>query len=148
LFPPRPELRPGPPRWSAGPGAVSTADLNGDHIHDLLVANSGSNDVLVYLGTGGGAFGPAHTFFAGTSPASITVADLNGDHRPDLIVANEGSNDVTLLLGQGQGASWTLTAGPRLKAGTGPVSTTVADISGPQRVPDGIPDLVVTNSQS
>ena len=74
---------------------------------------------------------------------------LGHDGIPDLIVANEGSNDVSLLLGQGQGSSWTLKAGPRLQAGgVGPVATTVADITGPRGVPDGIPDLVVTNSQS
>ncbi len=131
------------------PGAVSVADLNGDGLPDLIVANSGSNDVLVYLGTGNGQFSPVQTFFAGTNPAGVTAGDLNGDGVPDLIVANEGSNDVSVLLGQGQGSSWTLTAGPRLQAGgVGPVATTVADVTGPRGVPDGIPDLVVTNSQS
>ncbi|HJZ94453.1 MAG TPA: VCBS repeat-containing protein, partial [Gemmataceae bacterium] len=131
------------------PGAVSTADLNGDRVPDLVVANSGGNNVLVYLGTGNGEFGPAHSFFAGTNPAAITVTELNGDTLPDLVVANEGSNDVTLLLGQGQGSSWTLTPGPRVRsAGQGPVSTVVRDVTGPGRRPDGIPDLVVTNSQS
>ena len=41
------------------PGAVTLADLNGDGIPDLIVANSGSNNVLVYPGLGNGQFGPA-----------------------------------------------------------------------------------------
>ena len=41
------------------PGAVKLADLNGDGIPDLIVANSGSNNVLVYPGLGNGQFGPA-----------------------------------------------------------------------------------------
>src|SRR5262249_51834222 len=104
------------------PGAVQSADLNGDGIPDLTVANSGSNEVFVSLGLGTGQSGPARKSFTGTNPAGVTVADLNGDGIPDLVVADEGSNDVTLLLGQGQGASWTLLPGPRLNAqGIGPV---------------------------
>ena len=65
------------------PGAVKLADLNGDGIPDLIVANSGSNNVLVYPGLGNGQFGPAvnggHGFFTGTNPVGITVADFNGD---------------------------------------------------------------------
>ena len=129
------------------PGAVTVADLNGDTIPDLIVANSGSNNVLVYPGNSDGTFGQAvnggHGFFAGTNPAGITVADVNGDGRPDLVVANKGSNDVSILLNQSQGNSFTFTPGPRLKAGSGPVSTVVQDVTG-----DGIPDVLVSNSQS
>src|SRR5262249_17505229 len=130
----------GPGDGLLAPGAVTTADLNRDGWLDLQIANSGANNVLVYLGTGGGQFGPAQTYFAGTNPVGITVDDLNGDQLLDLVVANEGSNDVSLLLGQGQGAAWTLTPGPRLAAGLGPVSTTVQDVTGDDR-----PDILVTN---
>jgi hypothetical protein len=136
------------------PGAVVLADLNGDGIPDLIVANSGSNNVLVYLGLIGGQFGPevngGKGFFVGTNPVGITVADVNSDGIPDLVVANQGSNDVSVLLGQGQGPSWTLRPGPRLQAGLGPVATTVADLVGPngQGGPDGKPDILVTNSGS
>src|SRR5207302_196844 len=98
---------------------------------------------LVYLGLGNGQFAPARSFFAGTNPVGITIADLNGDGIPDLVAANEGSNDVTILLGQGQALGWTLVPGPRLRAGAGPVSTTVHDLTG-----DGIPDILVANSRS
>jgi hypothetical protein len=138
------------------PGAVAVTDLNADGIPDLVVANSGSNNVLVYLGQGDGRFAPARSFFAGTNPTGVSVAFLQDDlvpdpadpsrlidRTPDLVVANEGSNDVTILLGQGQGAGWTLAPGPRLRAGAGPVSTTVGDATG-----DGVPDIVVANSQS
>jgi hypothetical protein len=146
------------------PGAVRVADLNGDGIQDLVVANSGGNDVLVYLGLGDGRFGPARSFFTGTNPAGVTVAFLDDDlvpdpadpsrmidPTPDLVVANEGSNDVTVLLGRGQGTNWTLADGPRLRlfdpatgrAGVGPVSTTVQDVTG-----DGVPDLLVSTRQS
>jgi hypothetical protein len=125
------------------PNAVKLADLNGDGIPDLIVANGGGNDVLVYPGLADGRFGPAYSFFAGTDPVSVTVADLNGDGHPDLVVANQGSNDVSVLYGQGQGADWTLTEGPRLKAGFGPTATAVADVYG-----NGTPDILVANGQS
>ena len=124
------------------PGAVTLADLNGDGIPDLIVANSGANDVVVYLGLAGGGFGPAHTFPVGTDPVSVTVADLTGD-IPDLVVANEGSNDLSILRGKGQGQNWTLTPWLRLTTGIGPTSTVVRDVYG-----NGIPDILVSDSQS
>jgi hypothetical protein len=125
------------------PGAISTRDLNGDGRLDLVLANSGGNSIRVYLGLGNGQFGPALDFFVGTNPASFSIDDLNGDGRLDLAVTNQGSNDVSILLGQGQGDQWTLTPGPRLKVGTGPVAITVADVNA-----SGFLDLIVSNSQS
>jgi large repetitive protein len=129
------------------PGAVKLADLNNDGILDLIVANSGSNNVLVYPGLGNGTFGPAlndgHGFFTGTDPVGITVADVNGDGRPDLIIANEGSNDVSILINVKEGNSFTFVPGPRLNVGIGPVKTVVTDVLG-----DGVPDLLVANSGS
>ncbi len=127
------------------PGAVKAADMNGDGIPDLIVANSGGNDVLIYPGLGDGQFGPpvggTEGFAVGTDPTGLTVADLNG--QPDLIVANTGSNDITVLLGQGTGSAWTMTNGPRLTAGYGPVATAVGDFNH-----DGKLDIAVSNSQS
>src|SRR5262249_41365555 len=39
------------------PGPEAVADLNGDGLPDLVVANSGSNNVLVFPGLKGGGFG-------------------------------------------------------------------------------------------
>jgi len=128
------------------PGAVVLADLNGDGIPDLIVANSGGNNVLVYPGLGNGQFGPelngGKGFFTGTNPVGITVAKLNG--RPDLVIANEGSNDVSILLNVATAdGGFTFVPGPRLQAGLGPTSTVVED--GPGNV---FPDLLVSASGS
>ena len=102
------------------PGTPVLADLNGDGIPDLIVPNSGGNNVLVYPGLPGGGFGPAmnngNGFFTGTNPVSVVVADVNGDGRPDLIVANKGSNDVSILLNEPAGDSFTFVQGPRLRS--------------------------------
>src|SRR5262249_1266714 len=125
------------------PNTVKLADLNGDGIADLVVANGGGNNVLVYLGVNGGGFSPAHTFFAGTNPTGLTSSDLNGAGMLDLVVANQGSNDISILFGHGQGESWTLMPGPRLRAGLGPTATVVQDVNG-----DGLLDILVANSAS
>ncbi|MBV8267849.1 MAG: VCBS repeat-containing protein, partial [Planctomycetaceae bacterium] len=130
------------------PGAVTEADLDGDGISDLIVANCCGNDVLIYPGLGNGQFGPAQAFAVGTDPVGITVADLNG--RPDLVVADEGSNDIAVLLNvPTPGGGFTFTNGPRLqlktptKQGIGPVATTVLTPPG-----GGPADLLVSNSGS
>ena len=123
------------------PGAVKLADLNGDGIPDLIVANSGSNNVLIYPGLGNGQFGPAlnggHGYFAGTNPV--------GHHRgqpqrplPDLVVADKGSNDVSILLNQSQqgGAiSFDAGAAARSPAGSGrsPRSSATSPAAAPSR---------------
>ncbi len=127
---------------------MALADLNGDGIPDLIVANSGSNNVLIYPGLGNGQFGPAinggHGYFVGTDPVGITVADLSGP-LPDLVVADKGSNQVSILLNQSQqGGTISFSAGPRLNSGgSGPVSTVVGNFTG-----GAYPDILVTNSGS
>jgi hypothetical protein len=135
------------------PSAVSLSDLNGDGIPDLVVANGGGNNILVYPGLTGGGFGPeadgGRGFFVGTNPVSVTVQDLNGDGLPDLTVANQGSNDVSVLLGERRpDGSWTLTPGPRLDAhGAGPDSTAVRFVPDPKGGP-ALPHILVANGGS
>ena len=130
------------------PGAVTLADLTGNGILDLIVANSGSNNVLIYMGKGNGTFDTTalnggHGFFTGTNPVGITVADVNGDGRPDLIVADKGSNDVSILFNEKVGNSFTFVPGPRLSAGLGPVATALVDLNG-----NGRPDLLIADSSA
>jgi FG-GAP-like repeat len=135
------------PSTPVSPGAVKLADLNRDGIPDLIVADTGSNKVLIYGGLGRGQVGPpiggGDGFPANTNPVGITVADLTGDGLPEIVIANKGSNDVLILLNQSQGDSLSFTTGSRLPAGSGPVSTVVSDFNG-----DGIPDILVNHSGS
>jgi hypothetical protein len=90
------------------PAGVTVADVNGDGIPDLLIANQGSNDVSVVFGSydAGGAWvgtpGP-RLKSGGDGPLAVTVRDQTGNGVPDLVVANGGSGTVTLLPGVGQG---------------------------------------------
>ena len=140
----------------AAPGAVKLADLDGDHVADLIVPNTGGNSVLIYKGRGDGTFEAGESIFTGSNPTSVTVNDLDHDGHIDLVVTNRGSNTVAVFYGQAVSDSQTIagtTAIPfragalsRLPSGSGPVDAQVVSLPNP----DGSMQtgLVVTNSTS
>jgi hypothetical protein len=126
--------------------SIAVADLNGDGVPDLAVANwcvvgsvcvSGSVGIL--LGKGDGTFRAPMTYSSsGNNAHTVEVADLNGDGKPDLVVTNINSGTVAVLLGNGNG-----TFQPAVTYSSGgptPISVAVADINN-----DGKPDLLVAN---
>ncbi|MEM9214194.1 MAG: VCBS repeat-containing protein [Cyanobacteria bacterium P01_F01_bin.150] len=124
----------------ARPFAVAIADLNGDGIVDLTVANRNDSTVSILLGDGSGGFSASTDFATGINPHGLAIADFDGDGDADLAVANRGSNNVSVLLGNGLGS---FSAPTNIATGTGPRNVTIADLNG-----DGVPDLVVTNQNS
>ncbi len=90
------------------PVSVTVADVTGDSIPDLLVANQGSNDISVIFGSYDadgdwvGIPGP-RLKSGGDGPLAVAVRDLSSDGIPDLVVTNGGSGTITLLPGVGQG---------------------------------------------
>jgi FG-GAP-like repeat len=90
------------------PASVTVADINGDGVPDMIVADQDSNDVSILFGTFDadgnwmGLVGP-RLKSGGDGPIAVTVRDLNSDGTPDLVVTNGGSGTVTLLPGVGQG---------------------------------------------
>jgi hypothetical protein len=92
-----------------GAAAVAVADVNGDGMLDVVVANcSGSisdctgtaGNMGVLLGKGDGSFQTAVTYPSGsTFPFAVAVGDVNGDGRPDIVAANCS----TVNCGQGAG---------------------------------------------
>jgi hypothetical protein len=133
------------------PGAVEWAKLDrGSPYYDAVVVASGANAILVYRGTGFDAagnptFAAPVSYAVGTDPVSVTIQDVTGDGIPDMLAADQGSNDVAELFGSyDANGDWVARSGPRLKSGgSGPVAVSVRDVTG-----NGIPALVVTNSQS
>ncbi|MGB8635842.1 MAG: FG-GAP-like repeat-containing protein, partial [Rhodanobacteraceae bacterium] len=129
------------------PYSVTTADVNGDGMADLIVANASDNTVSVLLNSAAaGALAPsfaAHADFAtGSSPNSVTAADMNGDGRPDLIVANLSDSDTSVLLNSTTpgAASPGFAAQQTFATGGNPSAVTTADVNG-----DGQPDLIALN---
>jgi hypothetical protein len=86
---------------SGGSGPVSTVvgHFTGGVYPDLLVTNSGSNDVKLLPGVGQGFFNDTNprTFAVGTDPVASLVGNFDG--KPDLVTINAGSNDLTLVSG-------------------------------------------------
>jgi hypothetical protein len=129
------------------PRSVTAADVNGDGMPDLIVANYNANTVSVLLnttapGAATPSFAAQQTFATGTNPNSVTAADVNGDGKPDLIVGNSGANTVSVLLNTtAPGAtSPSFAAQQTFITGVGPFSVTAADVNG-----DGKPDLIIAN---
>jgi hypothetical protein len=125
--------------------SVAVADVNGDGVPDLIVANEcGASEfcyagaVGILLGNGDGTFQTAVSYLSGGYAAvSVAVADVNGDGKLDLLAVNsEGS--VGVLLGNGNGTFQSaITYGT---GGYGAGSVSIADVNG-----DGHLDLVVAN---
>jgi FG-GAP-like repeat/FG-GAP repeat len=123
-----------------GSASVATGDFNGDGKIDLVVANSGSNNVSVLLGNGDGTFQAAVDYNAGTAPDFVAVGDFNGDGKLDLAVANANSNTVSIFLGSGDGTFQTPLT---FDVGSEPESVGVGDFNG-----DGKLDLAVVNTSA
>jgi FG-GAP-like repeat/Abnormal spindle-like microcephaly-assoc'd, ASPM-SPD-2-Hydin len=128
--------------FAAGSGAasVATADLNGDGILDLAVANYYSNTVSILLGNSDGTFQPQVDYSTGSGPDSVAVGDFNADGKLDLAVRNNEASTVSILLGNGDG-----TFQPHADYATdlNPQRLVAADFNG-----DGKLDLAVTTSVS
>jgi hypothetical protein len=93
-------FRLGPRLNSGGIGPVSTAVGNftpGSANPDILVSNSGSNDVTLLPGVGQGFFNDTNpqTFAVHDNPGPVFVGNFDG--RTDLVTINAGSNDLTVI---------------------------------------------------
>lgn len=131
------------------PSALASADLNGDGLSDVIVANRNSGTVSVLLnftadGVSTPSFGVNQEFAAGGYPTQILAADLNFDGRPDVAVSNPVGNIVLTLVNQAAlGSPVGSFAEPQAVAmGVTPSSLLSADLNG-----DGRPDLATSSRE-
>ncbi|CAF4123640.1 unnamed protein product [Rotaria sp. Silwood2] len=80
--------------------------FNNDDRLDIAIANSGTNNVGIFLGTENFYFTNQTMYETGAAsrPYSLAVGDFNNDTQMDIVVANYGSNTVGIFLGYGNGS--------------------------------------------
>ncbi|CAM4751337.1 unnamed protein product [Rotaria magnacalcarata] len=87
------------------PLSAIVSDLNDDIQLDIVVANSGTDTVGIFLGNENGTFQSQLTYSTGyrSQSYSVVVGDFNSDNQPDIVAANHGTNSIGILIGYGDG---------------------------------------------
>lgn len=134
------------PRFAVGvsPFCVATDDLDGDHVLDLVVVNSGANTLSVLRGMGNASFASSVEYATGAFPTSVAIGDVNGDGMRDVVVTNWGNGGagrtISIFLNSGSGV---FAPKKDLTVGAGPFFAAIGDIDR-----DGSSDIAVTNTQA
>lgn len=135
----------------AQPMSVRIADLNGDALPDLAIANAGPGSngigssgvsVLLQDATTPGTFLAPITYATASGAIHAVVGDLNGDSRPDLVVANLGGSragTVSVLL-QDPARPGVFLSATNYVGVYGPLSVAIGDLNGDSR-----PDIAVAD---
>jgi hypothetical protein len=120
------------------PSGVAVADFNDDGHLDIAVATSDgdSSNVLVFNGSGDGAFELGGTYPCITSPGYLASGDFNDDGSPDLAVAtSDDGSAFGILMWNGEGFTYT---DQRFEFANACGSIAVADFD-----LDGLDDVVI-----
>ena len=123
-----------------GAQSIALADVNRDHLPDLVVTYASAGFVTVLFGRSDGLFFDKKDLAMPVGSKHLTLEDLNGDSIPDLVMAVAESSSVSVLPGVGDG---TFGPGARLGAVSKPTDVLLSDLNR-----DGRSDLVVVNSDS
>lgn len=91
------------------PSSLTSGDLDGDGILDLVTADEGGNTVSLLtgggsLGVGDGTFAPPLLIALPGDSRHVTIADADGDMIPDLLVSLGNRGALAILQGVGGGA--------------------------------------------
>ena len=124
------------------PYSVAMGDLDDNGRADLVVANYGTGDVVVFLQRLDGGFSAMNSYAMGHDSGLSTLAlvDVNADHRLDIIVINSQWNEVAVLINTNGGEFF---IGSRYSTGarSHPYSLALDDFNN-----DDILDIAVANS--
>ncbi|CAM2728269.1 unnamed protein product [Rotaria socialis] len=115
-------------------------DFNEDNVQDMAVANSGGNNIGIFLGYGDGTFRNASLYSTGnnSAPCSIAIGDFNGDNRMDIAVANVKGGNIVILFGYNN-ETFMLEVAYGIEPGTVLTSIVVDDVND-----DTILDIIIS----
>ena len=131
------------------PRAISVSDFNLDGKPDIAVANTSSNNILIYKNIGsanGVSFSSVLNLTTGSGPQKMVSNDIDGDGMTDIIACNfnaGGAGSISVFRNISAGGS--IAFAPKLDFATGNGSSGVAvsDIDY-----DGKADIVVCSGNS
>jgi hypothetical protein len=91
--------------FESQPYGLAVADLNHDNVLDIVVTNSFTSNIGVFLGSCCDVFLQQTTFSTGfhSGPHSVSLGDFNIDGVLDIAVANELTGNIGVFLGQSNG---------------------------------------------
>jgi hypothetical protein len=89
---------------NSNPSSIIIADLNNDKRKDIVVVNTGVNNIAIMLGYYSVNFLNQTTYPNGIySPTSVAVGHFNNDSLLDMVVANYGGDSVAILIADSDG---------------------------------------------
>jgi subtilisin-like proprotein convertase family protein len=122
----------------SGPVAVELANVSGDNILDLIVANYNNNSLSIFNGVANGTFTSSSVIQnIGANPISVVAADILGDGTNRIAVALNGTSGISVS------TNGILNGFQTFLVGTNPNAIVRGDFNG-----DGKADLATANASS
>ena len=83
------------------PSYVVIADIDHDHRSDIVVVNSGTDNVGIFFGMNGDRFTLQRIYSTGVGsrPSSVVIGDFNDDQWLDMAVIKYGLNEIGIFFG-------------------------------------------------
>lgn len=129
---------------ASSPFSITSGDINGDGLPDLITPNGGTSNVSVLLGTSNGMFQTPASSSGGGSvgqfPQATVIGDFTGDGTNDVVSVSFTSTRLTLLVGTKMSQ---FTTAVTAMTQTSPWSLAIGDFN-----KDGKPDVVVPRISS
>ena len=92
-------------QYDSQPRSLAIGDFNQDNNLDVVVANSGEDDIGIFFGYYNGSFSKQIIYSTGdqSNPYSVVVNHFNQDNYLDIAVANYGTHTIGVFFGKENG---------------------------------------------